>query len=167
MYHLPTNKSGCLILIKYWLLWVVNKYTSTNFMQKINIYILKKTTKKFYIFNMTTFLGLYFSGLCHLAGLDFKDMKWLVCKIRRMIMLIYPQTPKRKKKKQKEGYDHARFVRFPTWRANSVSILREMSRAFTECVNAPLHTQKKRLLNAVNHIIECICANYQVQCKTY
>lgn len=33
---------------------------------------------------------------------------------------------------------HALFVRLPTWRASSVSILREISSAFTECVNAPL-----------------------------
>uniref|UniRef100_A0A0V0H439 Putative ovule protein n=1 Tax=Solanum chacoense TaxID=4108 RepID=A0A0V0H439_SOLCH len=33
---------------------------------------------------------------------------------------------------------HARFVRRPTSRASSVSIFREMSSAFTECVKAPL-----------------------------
>lgn len=36
---------------------------------------------------------------------------------------------------------HARFVRLPTERANSVSIFREMSRALTECVKAPLHNR--------------------------
>ncbi|KAJ9566493.1 LOW QUALITY PROTEIN: hypothetical protein OSB04_002459 [Centaurea solstitialis] len=36
--------------------------------------------------------------------------------------------------------NYARFVRLPIWRASSVSIFRDMSSAFTECVNTPLHT---------------------------
>lgn len=51
---------------------------------------------------------------------------------------LIPLTKGKPKKQSDMKDNHARFVRLPTRRANSVSILREMSSAFTECVSAPL-----------------------------
>lgn len=57
----------------------------------------------------------------------------------------------------------ARFVRLPTKRANSVSILREMSSAFTECVSAPLQNNIKR--NSLNHTMNISIISNLVACK--
>ena len=71
----------------------------------------------------------------------------MLCMEVKVVTLFQRKLLCPKKSLYKHEQCHARLVRLPTSTANSVSTFKEMSSAFTECVNAPLFTFQQQSFN--------------------
>lgn len=72
-------------------------------------------------------------------------VKWFLFELSAIqLLLLQPYS--------RSNGAHARFVRLPTSRASSVSIFREMSSAFTECVRAPLQRFKLYIFSIITNL---------------